>query len=640
MAAGWLAGFMAVLIAAATVYYQMFDGFSDWDDDGYVALGIRSLLAGRRLYDEIYSQYGPFYYLSYGAIYAVSGQPVSHDAQRFIGAALWLAAAMLWAYTVYLLTRSPLWTCFGLFLGVRLLYFFPRSAGHPEEICMALVAAVAVAACGLRRAAATGNVVALGCLVAAIALTKVNLGLFVAIAAGLVFLKAGPPARWRRFAEFSLGLFGFVLPVALMSPLFMFSWARNYALVAMASIGAALLIAHAMGPLSEIPVPIWRWAALSFTACAALIILPFYIHGTTLTALFQMTVLQHVGAARNWYHSLHISWINLLAVATSLAAAGIAYRRMPGILSGDLAAGIHAPVFPGKAGPSVMARMRSLTASIRVDDCLLALKALAGLTCIFQLAGGRLADVLFKYCVPFAWLVLVPTRHAAVEETRVGRTALCFLAVFVFLYAYPVAGAQVFFANVPAGVLAVVLLRDATLGIADSAPGAFFPPRLVRAGRLAGAALIAALFSVQLLGAYRSYEKDVSLEMPGAARLRVTPQQRAIYHFITDKVASCEALYSVPGLFSLYFWTARDSPTNLTAGNAIGLLTASQQSVIVNDLSRYTGMCIVYSPELVEYWRRGQDLTQSPLARYVRSEFAPVAEFDGYFILKRRNAAR
>ena len=56
---------------------------------------------------------------------------------------------------------------------------------------------------------------------------------------------------------------------------------------------------------------------------------------------------------------------------------------------------------------------------------------------------------------------------------------------------------------------------------------------------------------------------------------------------------------------------------------------------MVRDLSRFPGLCIVYNPELVELWRRGQDLSRSVLAQYIRREFVAVAEFDGYYILKR-----
>jgi hypothetical protein len=124
--------------------------------------------------------------------------------------------------------------------------------------------------------------------------------------------------------------------------------------------------------------------------------------------------------------------------------------------------------------------------------------------------------------------------------------------------------------------------------------------------------------------------------MPGAARIRVEPEEAATYRWIAGQVHSCSALYSMPGQFSLNFWTALDSPTELTAGNWVGLLDARQQRSVIRDLSGYPGLCIVYNPGLVEVWRRGQDLSQSPLAQYIRTEFVTVAGSDGYYILKRK----
>ncbi len=122
----WVVGFSAVLLAGGCAYYRMFTGFSRYDDDGYLLVGLRSLLQGRRLYDDIYSQYGPFYYAFHWLIYSAIHLPVSHDAERFIGVALWLLSAALWARAVYLLTRvhrcGPVWLS-SLLLGS--LHSFP-----------------------------------------------------------------------------------------------------------------------------------------------------------------------------------------------------------------------------------------------------------------------------------------------------------------------------------------------------------------------------------------------------------------------------------------------------------------------------------------------------------------------------------
>src|ERR1700736_1383821 len=80
---------VSALLMAVKVYFRSFVGFSDWDDEGYVMIGLRSLLQGNTLYDQVYSQYGPFYYLVYGSLYTLLHMQVTHDAVRAIMGFFW-----------------------------------------------------------------------------------------------------------------------------------------------------------------------------------------------------------------------------------------------------------------------------------------------------------------------------------------------------------------------------------------------------------------------------------------------------------------------------------------------------------------------------------------------------------------------
>jgi len=44
----------------------------------------------------------------------------------------------------------------------------------------------------------------------------------------------------------------------------------------------------------------------------------------------------------------------------------------------------------------------------------------------------------------------------------------------------------------------------------------------------------------------------------------------------------------------------------------------------------------IYSPAMIEFWRRDQVLSQSPIEQYIEAEFTRTSEHDGYFILKRK----
>jgi hypothetical protein len=631
--AWWWAAVTAALLAAGDYsYYRMFTGFSFWDDDGYVLIGIRSLLHGHRLYDDVYAQYGPFYYLVQSIIYFAIRQPVTHDMQRFIGVALWLVSAILWARVVFQLTRSRVWTGLAFLLAVKLLGFFPLSAGHPEEICMVLVAAGAVIACGLDPMRPGRSVPALACIAAALTFTKVNIGLYFAIAISLILLKASTSTRPLRFARFLVYAASVTLPVALMRPLFGFRWAQNYCFMATLSIAAVLFFGSEIAPGAFLTVRTWWLAALSFVASALVITLPFFFRGTTPSALLQMTVLQHAGFARNWYYAAPVARGTLLAAVVSLTVFATAWvqrrreadRRQVSKVPGEQSA---------RSGRSTWLNR------ITFDYFLPTLKAGVGLACL--LAAMRIhpyaaAAWIFGHGTPFVWLLLVDPVDGSAGEKRYGLFALCTLTVLVCLYAFPVAGAQMGFTSLPTAMVAILLLRDTTLRIANAFFNGLPYRRALQMSPAIASLLVLLLLGHDLLAAHAEYRNSVSLNMPGAERIRVTAQVADVYRWMKLNLDSCGAIYSVPGLFSLNFWTGKESPTNLNMSNSIGLLNEMQQRAVTRDLSRQPELCIVYSPELIEFWRRGQDLSRSPLNQYVQAEFKPTAERDGYFIMKRK----
>ncbi len=612
---------LAVLTSGLGIYYKMFTLFAKYDDEGYVLIGVRSLLHGHRLYDEVYSQYGPFFYMVHWTIYSLLGQSPSHDVQRFIGVALWILSSILWGRAVYLLTDSLLWSGLGFYLGVRILAFFPWSAGHPEELCMLLLSATAVLACRMRSDRSAGTLAGLGGLLAAIILTKVNLGLYVGLALGLTLLKTTRPSLARYAGIISVACVSLILPAALMSQMWDFTWGREYTFVATVAIGTAILIATTLEPPHFMTARLWWTVVVSCLGGLVLIVLPFSINGTTLGALLQMTVFQHAGTARQWYIPPPITGKVLVEAVISPLVAAAAYFRCRNLTSAG-----H-PAMPQAAGVDWLGYV------------LLACKALVGFTCFFVLAKWSIEPnnpLLFRYCAPFAWLLLVPPMDGSALPARAGRIAVCLLAVFVYLYAYPVGGSQLAFAGLPGGIVALVMFRDALLEIVALAPAIAPSPEKLRIAAALGFVFVAFLLVRELSEGYQYYTANISLAMPGAERIRVRLRERVAYHWVLDHVNSCGSIYSMPGLYSLNVWADKDPPTALTAGNWVGLLNPDQQRTVIRDLSKAPDLCIVYSPTMIEFWRRGQDLKQSPLAQYILGEFAPVAQAGGFSILKRR----
>ena len=57
------AGAFAVLtvLLAMTAHAKMFTGFSAYDDEGYMLTALKSYVNHGHLYDQVFTQYGPFY---------------------------------------------------------------------------------------------------------------------------------------------------------------------------------------------------------------------------------------------------------------------------------------------------------------------------------------------------------------------------------------------------------------------------------------------------------------------------------------------------------------------------------------------------------------------------------------------------
>src|SRR3990172_4455506 len=92
---GLIAGAAAIGATTSWGYYDLFSRFSWYDDEGYVMMSVSQVLEGRPLYDEVFSQYGPFYYVVRVVLLVLLQAPVSHDVTRLITLATWITAAAL-----------------------------------------------------------------------------------------------------------------------------------------------------------------------------------------------------------------------------------------------------------------------------------------------------------------------------------------------------------------------------------------------------------------------------------------------------------------------------------------------------------------------------------------------------------------
>ena len=612
---GWLFKYLGLAAAASAcgiyAYLLMFSRFGFWDDEGYLMATVRAMLQGHRVYDEIYTLYGPFYYFFEWVLYSVTGAPVTHDFVRCVGLFFWLSTAVLAAGSVLRLTRSFSLAGLALFLVSKVLVFFSGEPGHPEELCIIAIAFLLTVACTVHGRLRDWQAIVFGFLLSVLALTKINVGVYAILAVLLTLLAAHPVHRLQKWAFVLVGVSGLSCAIVIMAPLLSLPWTRNYLCLIVFSILTCLLAAYRTRSDTFITGKFWWLLAITFIIGGIAIVLPFVLHGTTISAMFYVSVLQHKDFAREWF------------VSAPFSARSTAWSALSFILA----------AFWGS-------RRSFLFPTKYFEVGLQLLKATLALTGTAYLIIGYPDDVfgvrLLKLIIPFSWLVMVYPRKVETDGHSFARVFLGFIAVFVALYPFPVASAQLLFALVPLVVVVSVFWHDAVSFAAFQVSG--FPWRNAR--RLFSTMAVVALISLYAYALHRArvkYSALVGLALPGATHIHVTPSTADTYHWVKEKLEhNCDSFFSMPGMFSFYFWTGKDTPTMMMMNDWPGFLNARQQQVIVSDLVRNRTNCIIYNPELVVIFQRGKDLSQSPVAQYIQAHFRETGERNGYHLLVRK----
>src|SRR5262245_9546597 len=175
----WLSAARVLSVLAWIGHRLVFAQFQGYDDEGYLLVTVQQFLQGLLLYDDVYTQYGPAYYLWQQILHGIVGIPVTHDATRVITLVVWLGCSALAGIPVWLLTRRLLLTAIGTAIAFFHLTQLTFEPGHPQELCLVgVMGAVAVA---MWRLVARGRLgipatVVIAALAAVTALTKVNVG--------------------------------------------------------------------------------------------------------------------------------------------------------------------------------------------------------------------------------------------------------------------------------------------------------------------------------------------------------------------------------------------------------------------------------------------------------------------------------
>lgn len=593
---------LMTLLALPYVWSSTFSGFWWFDDEGTMLVSIRAFIEGHRMYDDVYSLYGPLYNLFYGLLYGPLHIPIANDTGRLIALFLWVVWTAAFTLFCFLLSRRSLVSmvlCFVLIL--RLLSPLMGSPGHPEQLCLVLISVTLLMTCWLEENANSIALVGIGVLIAALTLIKINIGVFIGLPLLIVLLRNSSNSILSMILAPLAMICSLILPVAVQSLLFGFPWVRTYCLFCLLSVAATSLVylGAVRTPLME--TRSWVILVASGGGTTLLIVGAMMLAGSSAFGILSAVVLQNVGFVRNWYYPLRVGDTGVFSATLSLLAAGAYW-----------VSGTQPKLRPYRKHAILI--MQSIF-------------ILAGLW--FCLRNSSLHIV--KFLGPFCWLLLTsPDADAARFKTARGVTAL--IGATMLLYAFPVAGQQVEIAAAVPLVVLAVLSRD----VASALSGQWYLERMpllswMPAGMTALAIVIGGFAT---LGAVRTYLADVQLTLPGTSFIRVDRQRAEDLEWVSSQLSRCSASYSVPGLYSFSLWAGGALPTSLNVNAELNFLSVKQQQAIVDALSREPNLCVVYNPTFLKGFDRGQAAADPPLLKFVLT-LQPSSEHDGFIILRR-----
>jgi len=592
----------ATALLAVTAYWLLFTVFMTYDDEGYVLVSLANYSAHGGLYAQVYSQYGPFFYVFHDALHRLFGYEFTNTAGRLFTLLCWLTAAGGAAHLVWRQTRNAALAGFTLGLTFFHLWLLVSEPMHPGGLIVAVVAfATWLGARQIARRDMRGFAVTAGLAGAALLLTKVNVGVFFLAAAGVWFaanLKPAGPAR--RLTLLGVALL-VLLPVVLMRAQLGDVWGRNFAgLSIVASLGMLGVAWRDRQPLTRGRDALWGAAAL--VLLGAMVVGVVCWRGTSLAEMSEgilLGPLRHPGV----YHFAPV-WLPgaMLAGGVSLLLAGLVR---------------------GGYGP----RLGWLLVGLRL--LLLIIYSVACLECL-PFSAYKFT---MTFVVPWAWIFALRLAPDGETDERPGvATWLGLLLVLQYLHAFPVAGSQVAWGT----FLVVPLLA---LGLHDT-------QRFIAArGRTDMAAILGLVALSLAAGAagrmayigWHRYAESRPLRLPGAENLRLPENfSSALRVLAANAAAHGDLLFTLPGLNSFHGWSGLPAPTRANTTHWFSLLTPVQQEEVAAALTRSMQPVLIVQRGLLDFLAENNFPVASPLHDYLLNNFIRAFRVDQYEFWVRR----
>jgi len=613
------------MAAAVAAYYAIFTNFAPYDDEGTLLVTVQAFAHGDVLYRDVYTPYGPFYYELFGGLFALTGRAVTTDASRSIVIVLWVATSLLYGVSVQRLTGRLALGAAGMIAAFAPLVVLANEPMHPQVLCVLLLGAITLLTvfASARSPARWG--VAAGALLAALVLTKLNLGVYAVAAAVLAAVLTLEPLRSRAWIRWPVVVAIVAMPVVVSFRDFNQEWVRNLAAVEVLATAAIVVAGWRLAERSR-EEGLTRWllgGVVGFVAASVAIMVAILLTGPSLADVYDGMVTE----------ALRVREVNMTPLPSTPAAIDWAIAALAVAF---LAVRLRRP----EAGlPSVWSG---------------GLRILAGV--VIWLTIARIAPVALnpssqnQLSLPtvLAWIaVLPPGGRTESQFKRFLRVFLPTLAVAQALQVYPVAGSQM-------GIAALTFVPVGALCIADGLAvlGAWSAERgrdgVERFGVIATVVLVAFAVDVGVnaivrpgINSISNYRHNTALPFPGATDLRLPADQVQQYAAMVDALHEhdCTDFIGYPNINSMYLWSGIEPPPPAAPGVWLEALDSERQQRIVDELRASKRPCVVRSEPRAALWLSGREVPDRPLVRYVFSDFKPVetvGEFE--FLLPKPSA--
>lgn len=612
------------IVAAAAAYYAIFTNFALYDDEGTLLVTVQAFAHGDTLYRDVYSPYGPFYYELFGGFFALTGSAVTNDASRTIVIVFWVATSLLYGISAQRLTGRLALGAGAMIAAFAPLVVLGNEPMHPQTLCVLLLGGITLLAVTAsdRRPAAWGALA--GALLAALALTKLNLGVYALAAAAFAAALTLEPLRSRAWVRWPVVAAVVAMPLLVAYRDLGQEWVRNLVAVEALALAAIAVAGWRLGDRGR-EEGLTRWlvgAAVGFAIAFVAIIAAILLDGSSLGDVYEGMVTE----------ALRVREVNMTPFPMSPAVIDWAVAALAVAF---LALRLRRP----EAGPSVW------SGGLRILAGVVIWLTLARIT---PLALNPSAQNQLSLPVVLAWVAAFPPAGAVESQfRRFVRIFLPALAVAEALQVYPVAGSQM-------GIAALAFVPVGALCIADGLAmlrvwsGERGRAGLERFALVATVALVA--FAVDLginvivrpgINSIESYRHGTALPFPGARALHLPEDQVQQYAAMVDALQEngCTEFIGYPNINSMYLWSGIEPPPPAAPGVWLEALDGERQQRIVNELRASEKPCVVRSETRAALWLSGREVPQRPLVRYVFSDFRPVQTVGDFeFLLPKPSA--